>query len=403
MPLADTSRVNLRGVLEGVFGVIPAGNCANIRMTGESLAFALQLARSAEIRSDRQSPDSVIVGATASGGFNFELSYNEFDTYLESVMQGTWTVYGTNGVGTVFNGTWTANTLTAGVAPVGGSAFTTLRLGQWFRNGAPTGLNAGKWFKVHEVTAPTATVITLDAATPASVEGPIANTALQTSTISNGSTQRSFALEKGFTDINQYFAYRGMTSASMSMALRSGQQVTGSFDFLGKDIVRGGAQQLPGVAQASKTFDVMNAVSGVGHLMEGGTILAGTFIKSLDFGLNNQLRGRDAIGSLGNVSIGAGTVDISGSMSVYLADGTLYDKFLNNTPSKLSFRMVDAAGNGYIVSLPRIEYGDARVQAGAINQDAMIDLPFLASMDTVSGKTMFIDRVGVAAPLLSFA
>jgi hypothetical protein len=399
MPLADTSRVQLRYIEEtGSFGVTPgAGNGINLRMTGESLDYNVQTDSSQEIRGDRQKNDLVVIGASSGGGFNFEFSYNEYDKLLEAALQGTWSVYGTNGVGTTFAGTWTANTLTAGVAPVGANAFTTLAQGQWFQAQAGSGANAGKYFKVHEVTAPTATVITLSALTPATVEGPIANTALSTSRLVNGSTQRSYTMEKAFQDIAQFFFYRGMTASKVMMSLQSGKRITGSFDFLGKDGGRAAATTLPGAPVASKTFEAMNAVRGVGNILEGGALLTGTFIKSLEWGLDNSLRGRDAIGTLGNVSIGAGTIDLSGTMLVYLADGTLYDKFLNNTATSLSFRMVDAAGNGYIVTLPRVEYKDAKVQAGSINQDAMLSLPFEANQDATSGKTILVDRVGVAA------
>jgi hypothetical protein len=397
MGLADTSRVQLRYIEEtGSFGATPgAGNGTNLRMTGESLEYNLQMDSSNEIRADRSKGDLVIVGANASGGFQFEFSYNEYDKLLEAALQGVWSVYGTNGVGTTFSATWTANTLTAGVAPVGANAFTTLAQGQWFQAQAGTGANAGKYFKVHASTPPTATVITLDALTPATVEGPIATTALSTSRLVNGTTQRSYTLEKNFTDIGQFFWYRGMTVSKLMKALRSGQRITGSYEFLGKDGGRAAATTLPGAPVLSKTFEPMNAVKGVGNILEGGALLTGTFIKSLDYGLDNALRGRDAIGNLGNVSIGAGTVDVSGSMVVYLADGTLYDKFTGNAASSLSFRELDAAGNGYIIDLPRVEYKDAKVNAGGMNQDAMITLPWEANSPTGT-PTIIISRVGVA-------
>lgn len=395
--LADTSRVALRKILETQFGVIPvAGNPDNVRMTGESLDFTQQYDSSKEIRPDRESSDPAIVGATAQGGFNFEMCYAEYDDFLEAALQGTWSVYGTNGVGTTFSATWTATTLTAAVAPTGNSAFTTLQKGQWFQAQAATGANAGKFFKVSETVSPTSTVITLSTLTPATVEGPIANTAVATSRLTNGVTQRSFTLEKAFTDINQFFAYRGMTVAKLMNSLQSGQRVTGSFDFLGKDVVRGAATQLPGSPVASVSYEGMSAVKGVGNILEGGALLTSTFIKSLDWGIDNVLRGRDAIGTLGNVSIGSGTIALSGTMTVYLADGTLYDKFLNKTATSLCFRMTDSSGNGYVITLPRMFYGDAKVQAGAINQDAMLQLPWTANEDPVTGQTIFVDRVGVA-------
>lgn len=397
MSLADTSRAQLRLIEETAFGEVPgAGDPNELRMTGESLSYSLSKETSKEIRSDRQTTSLITVGASAQGGVNFELSYNEYDALLAAALQGEWEVYGTDGVGTSFEAAYTANTITASIAPVGTSAFTTLAQGQWFRMEHPGNANDGKYFKVHETTAPTATVITLDAATPATVAAADPDAVIQTSRLSNGTTQPSFTIEKEFSDIAQFFAYTGMTVAGLSMGLQSGQIVNGSFNFMGKAATRDAATALPGTPVASLTYDVMNAVDGVGEILEGGSAISGTFIKSLTLETDNRLRGRDAIGTLGNVSIGAGTFDCKGSIEVYLADGTLYDKFLNDTDTSLSFRMTDAAGNGYIVTLPAVKYADAQVNAGAMDQDAMISMPFQAIRDTVHGKTIFIDRVGVA-------
>lgn len=398
MPLSTTSRTQVRYIEETAFGVTPvAGNPNNLRMTGESLDFGVTTEKSKEIRSDRQKTDLVIVGAAASGGVNFELSYNEYDDLIEAGLQGTWAVHGTGGVGTAFSGTFATNSITAAIAPTGTSAFTTLAQGQWFRVVAPGSANDGLFARVHATTAPTATVITLDALTPMTVASGVAGCQVQTSRLVNGVTQRSFSVEKEFADISQFFRYRGMTNGKLSLSFQSGSIVNGSVDFMGKDCVRAGATGMPGVAVASTAFAVMNAVSGVGNIYEGGAALAGTFIKSLTLDVDNKLRGRTAIGTLGNVSIGAGAIEAVGTMEVYLADGTLYDKFINNTASSLILRASDAAGNGYVITLPKLKYKDAKVNAGGEDQDAMISLPFEGLMDTVSGKTILIDRVGTTA------
>jgi hypothetical protein len=396
--LASTSRAQMRYVVESVFGTIPATPVPNNwRMTGESLVFGIGTDTSKEIRSDRQTTDLVQTSAQAAGGINFELSYNEHDDHIESALQGTWAVYGTAGVGSTFSGTYTATTITAGAAPTGNNAFTTLALGQWIQLRAPADPNDKKWVKIHSVTAPTSTVITLDAGTPLTATGPIAGSFISASRLVNGTTQRSFSIEKAFNDVNQFFAYRGMTHSKMSMQFQSGSIVIGAFDFMGKDAIRAGATQLIGSPVASLTFDVMNAVVGVGQIFEGGAPLTSTFIKSVSFDMDNKLRGQSAVATLGNVGVGSGSLDVKGTMEVYLADGTLYDKFVANTASSLSLRATDAAGNGYVISFPKMKYSDAKVVAGSIDQDAMISLPFTAIMDPVTGKTMIVDRAGVAA------
>jgi hypothetical protein len=185
-----------------------------------------------------------------------------------------------------------------------------------------------------------------------------------------------------------------MTVDKMNLSFSSGSIVSGNFDFMGKDSVRAGTTQLVGAPTTSATYDVMNAVSGVGNILENGAALANTFIKTASVALSNKLRGQTGIGTLGNVGIGVGALELKGAIEVYLADGTLYDKFVANTASSLSLRCLDASSNGYIFTWPKIKYSDAKVNAGGKDQDAMVSMPWEAIMDATTGVTMIVDRIG---------
>lgn len=399
MPTASSNRVAVRYIPESVFGTTPGvGDPNNLRITGESLAFAIQTEASKEIRSDRQTTDLVQVGASASGALNFEMSYKEFDTLIEAAFMDTWDVYGTNGVSAAHAITIdsTAGTLTAGSAPVGVNAYTNLAVGQFIRLVAPSDAANGAILRIASVTS---TVITVSAATPIPGVGSrsnVANCTISSSRLANGTTLRSFTIEKEMADVAQFFAYRGMNASKLSMTFQSGTIVTGSLDFMGKDSLRAGATTLPGTPVASETYDIMNAVTGVGNILENGAPLSGTFIKSLKLDLDNKLRGQDAIGILGYAAIASGTLAVSGEMEVYLADGTMYDKFVNNTASSVIWTMTDAAGNGYALTLPKVKYADAKVQAGGLDQDVMLSMPFTALMDATTAKSILLDRFGAA-------
>lgn len=404
MTLATSNRAQLRFIKETVFGTTPgAGNPNNLRMTGESLAFAITTDTSKEIRSDRQVTDLIQTGASSSGDVNFELSYNEFDPLLEAVFQSSYTVFGTAGVGAVIptSATFTANTLTAGSATSGASIFTNLAQGQWVKISGSSINGQNIWAQVSTSVAPTATVLTFQGTpfTGATGSGGAAVT-ISTSRLVNGTTLNSYTIERALADATtpQFFAYRGMCASKLSLKFAAGSVVGGAFSFMGKDAFRQDTTTtLPGSPIASKTFDVMNAVSGVGNIMEGGTVLTGTYIKSVDLSIDNSLRAQTAIGTLGSVGVGTGSLQVSGTMEVYLADGTLWDKFKNNTASSLSLRATDGAGNGYAITLPKIKYGDAKVNAGSLDQDVMLSMPFTAIMDPTTSKTIILDRAGVAA------
>lgn len=408
MTIATTSRAQLRRIPEATFGTTPVvGNGWNLRVTGESFNFDLKKEQSKELREDRQIGYVVPVSAGAMGGFNFHLNYGEYDPELASVLQGSWTVYGTNGVGATFTADFTSTTITASVAPTGANAFTNLALGQWFRLVAPTSPNDGKIFRVSLTVAPTSTVITLHAGTPATVGTGVASCAVQTSRLSNGTTQTSFSYEKQYPDatVPEYFVFRGMTPGKLNLNFVSAALTDGSFEFMGKNASRGTSSFMPGSPAASRTYEIMNGATGVGQLFENGTALVSTFIKSLNLTVDNLQRGQEAIGTLGYIGIGSGTLAVTGTMEVYFADGALYDKFLANTYTSLTVGSVDPAGNGYVITLPRLNLTTAKVVAGAKDQDLMASFEIMGLADdqnAVAGlrKTIFIDRFGAAlAPL----
>lgn len=394
MPLGTGARTQLRYMPEVTFGVTPTtGNCLELRRTDDSLDFQVQTTMSNEVRSDRQTSDLTIVGASAEGGVDIEMSFKEYDPFLEAALQGTWAHYGTAGAGSSFSATYSlGNTLTAGAAPTGANAFTTLARGQWVRISS-AGANGGKIVQISKTVSPTATVIVFEGS--GLTNGVEATTSLQTSRLTNGVIQRSFSLERAHEDIGKFILWRGMTVSQMSLNLESGSLVTGKIDFIGKDQVVNNARVLPGTPVVSQTGQIMNAVTGVGTLMEGGAPLSSTFIKSLSFQLNNKLRGRDAVGHLGNVDIGSGSIELTGNMSVYFADTVLYEKFLASQRTSLSFLISDNMGAGYVFTLPSMQYSEASIKAGGKEADSMVDFTYTALMDPILRKTVLIDRVGV--------
>ena len=401
MPLANTSLAQIRRIREVTFGVTPvAGNGGNLRVTGESFIFDVKKEESKELRADRQIGYVVPVSAGASGGFNFHLSYGEYDPELESTLQSVYAVYGINGVGTTFVGTFTANTIVPGANPAGTSAFTTLVRGQWFRL-ISSGSNNGRLFRVSSTVTPTAALITLDAGTPAIVAATEAGCAIQASRLTNGILQTSFTYEKELPDVVQFFAFRGMTPGKVMLNFVSAALTDGSIEFMGKSSTRGVVTVLPGTTAPSRTGEIQSGATGVSQIWEAGVPMTATFIKSLNLTVDNVQRSQEAIGNFGYVGIGSGTLAVSATLEVYFETGALYDKFLNNVYTSLIIGTQDPAGNGYILTLPRVNLTSSKITAGSKDQDLMASFELRALADDANTipalrRTLFIDRVGEA-------
>lgn len=405
MPLASSSSTQMRYQAESTFGVVPTtGNPRNLRITGDSFDFTITKEQSKEIDATRTITSVAKTDQAANGGVQAEFSYQEYDQLLAATLMSTWTVFGTNGVsGAASLIAATATTLTASVATATTDSWALLQKGQWFQLIHPTSANDGKLFRVSSTIAPTTTVITLDANTPAAVVASLAGGKISTSRLTHGTTMSSFTFERAATDINQFMAYTGQVPSKMNVQVQTAGLSSISFDFMGKTMIRTGATQLPGSPVASYNFDITSGVSGTASaLWENGAPIAGTFVKTLSLDFDNSLRAQTAIANLGPVGMGSGTINCTANLSVYFADGGLFDRFKANTNSSIVFSSLDDAGNGYIFSMPVANIASWKISNGAKDNDLMVDVTFTALRDQANAvvalkKCLFIDRVGVAA------
>ena len=389
MSLASTSSVQVSYLEEVSFGVIDTGTPKNLRMTGESLAYDITSEPSKEINASRQVSDLVQVGATAQGGINFEAQYREYDPFFEALLASTFTEIGTDGVTAVtVDFTVAGNNVTATVGD-----FTGIVAGQWI-SFIGAGVNSGIY---RVLTVNSVTDIDLDSDYPLDSDAAAVACDVSSSRLTLGLADlRTFTVQKEFSDVAQFFAYRGMAASKLSLNLATGALLTGSLDFMGSDSIRGDVTQFSSAADDAETFGIMNAVTGVGRILLDGAPLVGTFVKSATVEINGNLRGQTAIGVLGNVGIGTGTFDIGGTLEFYLNDGSIYDQALANTAVSIEFPISDVLNNGYAFVFNNCKLGVPTVQAGSKDADVMLSVPFTAIAPTNSDKMIYIDRFGTA-------
>lgn len=405
--LASSSQVEIHYTKEMVFGVTPPAGAKNLRVTGESLDYSLEKHYSKSLHRSRTSAKSKSLKSTAGGGVTSELSYGDYDILLAALLQDAWSVYGVNGeqsvpVSVIATATeLTSTTLTAGV-----DAWDNLQKGQWFRLYQPLSPNDGKLFKVSSATS---SVITLDQATPAVPYAETEGAAVRTSRLTHGNTQSSFTVERQATDIGQYMAYRGMTPDKLTLDMQSGAISTVSLEFVGKDVIRGNTSVVPSGSDVPLNYGLQTGASSKDCVIwEGDQPLEGTYVKSLNFSFSNSLRTQGSAYHLDAVGIAAGTIDIQLSMSVYFADGDLFDKFKRSDKTSIVFSSFDSQGNGYVFTLPAACISSWKTAADGRDQDMLVKLSFTGLRDADNEseglrKALFIDRVGspeVIAPVL---
>lgn len=364
--MSDSSRVQLYSLEESILGTTPASPLNELRFTGESLSENISNEESAEIRSDRQLTDLIQVSKDAGGGFDFELSYGSYDDLLE---------------GTLFSGDWPVESSTTGITISSASAdnsfndsgagFFSAQAGDWIVVSGLAG-NSG-YFLV--VGTPTASKIVVAQTLTDQAAG--ASVTVRSTVIKNGVTRKSYSLEKKFSDITQFLWVKGAVVSDFALSLKSNSIVSGSFSFNALDAGLDQSTIGTGAPVAAGTNPVLNASTNVGNIIENDAIVSGIFFESLDFTLNNSLRAIPAVGVMGNVDIGVGSLKLTGKVKAYFANNALYDKFSGGIATSLAFTLSDG-NNAYGLTFPRIKFSNGQVIAGSKDQDVLVELDWTA-------------------------
>ena len=398
--LASSSRGILRYAKETEFGVPPTiGNHKRLPFTGESLTYTIDKTASEEINPNRGVSDMVPTTASASGGINIEFKADVYDELLEAGLQGTWTTEDTSPIEIVVSPT---EITTLGTFPVAN-----LVPGQFFGLKCAVGAKSyRKLFRIkNDPAAISAGTIQLDASTPGEAET-LADSYIIGRRLRNGTTQRSFTIEKEFSDVGIFRAYTGMNVSSLSINAAQGALTNGEFQFMGRGAVKGSVTALPGTEQLPADRRTMTGMTGtVCAVWVGGAPLAGTFLSSLGLSYDNNLRQQnamcsgDANGIAGAIGVGNGNIACTMNAELYFStEDVLYDEFVQNRNTEVVMTAFDSEGNGYVMTYPRANVTTHEVTLQGNNQDVMATVE-LTGLQTVSenakinGGVLFMDKI----------
>jgi hypothetical protein len=366
--MSDTSRVQLAYIAEDTFGTAQSGShLQTLRYTGESLRQTHTVVRSNEIRADRQVPSVRRSRVEAAGSINGELSYGTWDDFLLAALQAsTWAAGVTVGPLTTLAAVASGNKITDSGAGLAG-----LTAGAWISvSGFSTAANNG-FFKISSVAAGE---IVLTGGTLADEVAGASVTIVQGGAIANGTTLTSYNLEKTFADLtNELALLLGMAPSGLTLTVPQDGVITVAFDFMGvceESLAASGGSGY----DAAPTTPVMTS-RDVTNLLEDQAAMG---ITGFSLRLNNNLRTRLECGATGVTGLGAGTIDLTGTLQAYYTSKTLYDKYLDDTASKLALALTDPAGNQYVLDLPQVKFSGGQRVAGGPNGDVLADMQWEA-------------------------
>lgn len=283
------------------------------------------------------------------------------------------------------------------------TTFAGLTVGKWIKIG---GTGAGFRFATEacneyaRIIAVTATKLTLDNLPTGWTTDAGATKTLRIfygDQIRNGITTKSVSIERGFMGqgVPTYILQKGMVAGQGAIELNAGEIAKINFTFTGMTGSQG-AVSADDTPDAATTNPVMAAAVNVGRISENGIAVVGpNFIRSMNISVNNNLRALEAIrsdGLVGPVGINTGENAIDVNLSTYFGSNTLYGKLISGAATNATAR-ITKDNQTVIWAVPRLTLTGGPPSAAGKNQDVMLDLTAMASIDTLTNAQVLLDRM----------
>lgn len=167
-----------------------------------------------------------------------------------------------------------------------------------------------------------------------------------------GSTQSFMSVELGHLNVAQYRSFVGCTVNEFTLNVNSGNQlVTAEFAMMGMNGAIASTSLDANGVDAPAQLDPFVHLDGVFN--EGGSPIG--YMTGLQLKIGNQLTTNYAAGSAGARSITPGMANVTGQITGYFESAALYEKWLNETASSLSFTLTSGT-KSQAWSIPNVKY-----------------------------------------------
>ena len=368
-------------VTEATFGTTPpAPSMVALRNVSCSLQLTKDTFQSREIRSDRQITDFRHGTHQIGGDIAFELSWSEFDTLFQAGFCGTWQTLMSITSATIGCRTTGSRIYSASVT------FTAFNTGDCIYVTGFTGAGIGT-NGIHLVTGASSATLFCAYSTLASKAAGSTINVKRLSSLRNGTTERSFTFERGYTDITLYEHLEGCVVNGVDLALRPNAIVTGTLRIMGKStLATTTSLGTPAASQTGSPYDTFT-----GAIKEAGAVVA--FVTGVDFRLENGGAHTFIIGSKYTQKVVLGRCNITGTVELFLEDKSMINKFIDETASYLEFD-VGGTDNYYKFFIPNVKFGGAEHPVDG-EGPITLRMPFQAVYSSTYGYTAQITRIDI--------
>lgn len=171
--------------------------------------------------------------------------------------------------------------------------------------------------------------------------------------ISDGVTEKSFTVEDGALDIDQYRLFTGVKVNSWSVEVPVDGIVTTTFSVQGKNAT-GSGTSIDATVTAPTIAEPFFHAGGT-FLLDGSPECK---VSSISLNVDNGGAPNYCLGDDTASDITVGFTNVTGSATIYFVDGTIFSDFLNEATATLDFTLTDGV-NTLQFQLPKIKYSSA--------------------------------------------
>lgn len=206
-----------------------------------------------------------------------------------------------------------------------------------------------------------------------------------------GTTRKTFSFVKGYSDINNYHTFTGGHVSTWGLNISTDEIVTSTFGIIA--MKRTPSNSAPaGTVTPAPSVAPFTALS-VGDITFDDVAIAGTMcVTALSLSIDNTAQAQKCLNYENTVgAILEGVVNGSGSATIAWSVGAsgLYEKQFTNTPVKIEWGIKDAAGNAYVITLPKVLLS-MELPSGSSGDILTVDASF-----TIADEAPYITRVPV--------
>lgn len=208
-------------------------------------------------------------------------------------------------------------------------------------------------------------------------------------TLKVGITDRSFAVEQGFTDLAQYRVFNGMKVNTLKLNVTTDKLVTATFGFFGSTTSAFTGTSIDTTPTAIPQQDKFYHEGGT--FLEAGVVVG--YLSAIDLELNNNVTGNYALGSVGYRNVTTGKLELKVKVTALFESVALYNKFLTNEDTSLSFTMTAGSGPAKTLTItcPRVKYTSGKVTMNGF-AGVTVEMDGVALYDTGSATSLTVAR-----------